>query len=157
VSIICGAINEAVRDIVCAISRKNNKEALVVYQMKFSDYHNTLFSELHKTFGTQITYKRRDTVIAEDIPAIPAKAELPIDILGANTMLKSIICNYIVKSSLLLLNDEQIEPKAGDRIIDGKTEYEVINSVNKQCYRPVDSDNNYLRIFVKKNKNVSNY
>jgi hypothetical protein len=66
-------------------------------------------------------------------------------------MLKSIICNYIVKASLLMLeNDEPTEPKAGDRIIDGEKVYEVVNGENKQCYRPIYTDGSYIRIFVQK-------
>jgi hypothetical protein len=48
------------------------------------------------------------------------------------------------------LYDEPIIPKVGDQIIEGKNEYEVINDENKQCYRPIDPENQYLRIYVQK-------
>jgi hypothetical protein len=48
------------------------------------------------------------------------------------------------------LDGKPIEPKTGDKIIDGETEYEVVNNENKQCFRPIDPDNFYARIFVQK-------
>ncbi|MDR0337077.1 MAG: hypothetical protein LBI18_08305 [Planctomycetaceae bacterium] len=122
--------------------------------MQFSEHHDFLIQELQKTFGTTITYCRKGQVIAGDIPAIPAKSELPIDQTNAKTWMWSNKRNYIVKAESLIpqnaLYDEPIIPKVGDLIIEGKTEYEVINDENKQCYRPIDPENQYLRIYVQK-------
>ena len=116
--------------------------------MKFSEYSEILIRQLMPVYGKEITYKRRDQVIAEFIPAIPSKSALPINATKADTRMKSVNRNYIVKLELL----EGIEPKAGDRIIDGNVEYEVVNNDNKQCFRPIDTDNDYIRIFVQKIK-----
>jgi hypothetical protein len=118
----------------------------------FADYHHFMIQELQKTFGTQITYKRREVIIAENIPAIPAKSDTPIDQTAAKTLIKTVNRNYIVQLSLLKLDGTPIEPKTGDRIIEGELEYEVVNGENKQCFRPIDPDNLYARIFVHKVK-----
>jgi hypothetical protein len=107
-----------------------------------------MIQELQKTFGTRITYKRREVILAENIPAIPAKSDTPIDQTAAKTLIKTVNRNYIVQLSLLKLDGNPIEPKTGDRIIEGEIEYEVINNENKQCFRPIDPDNHYVRIFV---------
>jgi hypothetical protein len=122
----------------------------------FSQDHEFLIQELQKVFGTTITYKRRDLVIAENIPAIPAKSELPINQTNAKTWIGSAKRNYIVKAELLIpengIYNEPIEPKAGDKIIEGEKEYEVVNDENKIGYQPIDPDNHYLRIYVQKIK-----
>jgi hypothetical protein len=115
--------------------------------MKFSEYQHIAVNDLLGVFGTVITYKRRDQTIAEDIPAIPSNVNMPINKTEAKTRAKTMNRNYIVEAVLL-----SVEPKAGDHLIDGNTEYEVVSNENKQCYRPIDPENQYYKIFVQKLK-----
>jgi hypothetical protein len=113
--------------------------------MKFSEYQHILVDDLLGVFGTVITYKRKAQTIAEDIPAIPSNIDAPINKTAAKTRTKTMNRNYIVEAALL-----SVEPKAGDDIIDGDKIYEVVNGENKQCFRPIDPENQYLKIFVQK-------
>jgi hypothetical protein len=120
---------------------------LQVNVMKFSEYQHIVVNDLLGVFGTVITYKRRNEVIAEDIPAIPSNTDMPIDKTEAKTRVKTTRLNFLVEALLL-----SVEPQAGDRIINGDKTYEVVNSDNKQCYRPIDPENKYLKIYVQKIK-----
>jgi hypothetical protein len=147
VSIICGVVKEAVRDIIRAVTGKNHKVESTVYQMRFSDYQASLIKDLIKTFGTQIAYRHRNGIIVDNIPAIPATSDMLVEQTAAKTFIKSTCRNYIIRLSLL-----NTKPEIGDRIIDGDSEYDVTNNENRQCYRPIDPDSMMIRIYVKKVK-----
>ena len=98
--------------------------------------------------GVMITYKQRDMVI-ENIPAVPAKSEFWNEKNGERRQ-RFTEREYTVEFGLLKWNDEQVIPKKGDHIIENDIVYEVIPSNSKQCYRPVDIDEKYVRIYAQK-------
>jgi hypothetical protein len=115
----------------------------------FSSYED-MVCRLLRMFGTNITYKRRDVVIAENIRALPGHETAKIDRSNKSVRTSAKDKSYIIKTSLLTLNDKQIIPKSGDRIIDGIHEYEVTPNESQDCYYPMNNSESYIRIFCKK-------
>ena len=107
---------------------------------------NTILTER----GVAITYKQRGIVI-EDVPAVPSKSRALNDKNGEYWS-KHIDRHYTIELSLLTWEGQQIRPKPGDHIIESDTVYEVIPDEVKQCYRPIDPNETYVRIFVQKIK-----
>ena len=114
-------------------------------------HRETILSER----GTTITYKQRDKVI-ENIPAVPATSDYLHEKSGEYRK-KHIERAYTVEFELLKWNEEQMIPMSGDNIIEGEGIYEVAPLEEKQCYRPIDPEGRYIRIFVfKTNKKHEN-
>ena len=98
--------------------------------------------------GVMITYKQGEIVI-ENIPAVPSKSGFWNEKNGERRT-KFIEREYTVEFALLKCNGVQIVPKQNDRIIECDSVYEVVPGESKQCYRPVDVDEMYVRIFTQK-------
>jgi hypothetical protein len=98
--------------------------------------------------GVVVTYMQREIVI-KDMPAVPSKSRYLHEKSG-DRMMQSVDRQYTVEFGLLKWEDKQVIPKAGDIIIEGENAYEVVPDEFKQCYRPIDPDSMYVRIFVQK-------
>ena len=98
--------------------------------------------------GVMITYKQRDIVI-ETVPAVPATSNFVNE---KNDKRRTMFSEreYTVEFGLLKWNGEQVIPKQGDHIIEGDRVYEVGPREAKQCYRPIDANELYIRIFVQR-------
>jgi len=83
-----------------------------------------------------------------NIPAVPATSDY-LNEKSSEYRTKHIDRAYTVEFGLLNWNGKQIIPMSGDNIIEGETVYEVVPIEQKQCYRPIDPDGTYMRIFVK--------
>ena len=122
-------------------------------KMKFTGLLHKMMPTQFKTFGLLVSYRRREIVIT-DIPAIPSSPASLLKRASANVhsdiRAKSETSCFIVETSRLKWNGEPLIPKSGDRITTGEKEYEVTADETKQCFRPADSEENYLRIYVKK-------
>jgi hypothetical protein len=118
-------------------------------EMKFTGLLHKMMPIQFKTFGTLVAYRRREIVIA-NIPAIPSSPDSLLKRVSADVRAKSETSCFIVETSRLKVNGEPLIPRSGDRITAGEKEYEITADETKQCFRPMDSEENYLRIFVKK-------
>jgi len=98
--------------------------------------------------GVTITFKRREIEIA-DIPAVPSKARALNEKSGEyrTTFVERV---YTIELGLLTWNEQQVRPKPGDHIIEGDIVYEVTEDEMRQCYRPIDPNEMYVRLFVKR-------
>ena len=114
----------------------------MTFAEQLQQQRDTILSER----GTTITYKQREKVI-ENVPAVPATSDYLNEKSGEYRK-KHIERVYTVEFGLLKWNDEQIIPMSGDHIIEEETIYEVAPIEQKQCYRPIDPDGTYIRIFV---------
>jgi hypothetical protein len=103
--------------------------------------------KIRKQRGVQITYRRKQQTV--NFIAVPTKTNFVID-QSQQYRTKKVDKEYIVESALLILNGALIKPKPGDRITEGTLEYETVEGSDRQCYRPVDPTETYIRIFVQK-------
>jgi len=108
-------------------------------------FHKTILSQR----GVMITYRQRGIVI-ENIPAVPTRTRFLNETNDDRRKTKVVDREYIVEFGLLTWDSKKVEPKPGDNIIEGETVYEVIEREPNQCYRPTDSTELYVRIFVHK-------
>ena len=111
---------------------------------QLKQHRETILSER----GTTITYKQREKVI-ENVPAVPTTPDYLNEKSGEHRT-KHIDRAYTVEFGLLNWNGKQVIPMSGDKIIEGETVYEVAPIEQKQCYRSLDTDGMYVRIFVKR-------
>jgi hypothetical protein len=116
--------------------------------MTFSDHLKQMQDQILAQRGVLISYKRREIVI-DDIPAVPTKTDF-VNTKSGDYRTKYVEKEYIVEFELLKWEDKQIIPQSGDCIHEGETVYEVVPNEPKQCYRPVDSSEQYVRIFVQR-------
>jgi hypothetical protein len=105
-------------------------------------HRNMILSER----GVTIAYKQREIVV-ENIPAVPAKAEFLNERIN-DRKAKYALRQYTVEFALLTFDKKQIVPKPGDHIIEGDVVYQVTENERQQCYRPIDPDETFVRIFV---------
>ena len=111
---------------------------------QLKQFHERILSQR----GVTITYRQRGIAIA-DIPAVPVRTKFLNEKSGGHRA-KFVKREYIVEFGLLTWDGQQIIPKVGDHIIEGSIVYEVTESESGQCYRPIDSTELYVRIFVQK-------
>ena len=98
--------------------------------------------------GVTISYMQR-TIVIEDIPAVPTKGKF-LNEKSGDYRKRHTEREYTVEFALLKVDGEQIIPKPGDHILEGESVYEVVPDDVKQCYRPIDPDGTYVRIFVQR-------
>ena len=100
--------------------------------------------------GVKIVY-RRGVKATGEIDAIPTHTNYLVG-KTESFRTKYIEREYIVELALLVLDGEAVKPKSGDRIVEGDRHYEVIEGDAKQCYRPMDSTETFIRIFCQRTK-----